>query len=126
LGASGAGLNNGEQFIPTSFVINTKPLEDAGVPVEDKDVEVSINGPKGPVPVTISKNPDGNYEVKVRNTKTSFIYIVIMKRFQYVPVDAGKHNIAVAVKDQPIVNANATINKTSCNASGPGLQVTSR
>jgi len=46
LSATGVGLESGEQFIPSTFDVNARPLKEAGVSVDEKDVDVKINGPK--------------------------------------------------------------------------------
>jgi filamin len=102
--ASGPGLDQGEQFIPSSFDVSAKPLFDAGIPVHPHDIDVAINGPKGPVHPNIKDNKDGTFTVS------------------FTPQDIGRYPIAVSVLGQPITNVSVPVAKTTVNAYGPGLE----
>jgi len=76
----GPGLEKGEQFIPTTFTVDTKILHAHGVPAALSDIDVKVTGPQGLLPLSIEPVEDGTFHVG------------------YTPVDNGRHAITVALK----------------------------
>jgi filamin len=102
--ASGPGLDSGEQFIPSNFTVDARPLTDNGVKVLPDDIEVKVSGPNGPLQPAIKDNKDGTFDVS------------------FTPNDIGRYPVAVSVLGQPIAQVSVPVSKTSATAYGPGLE----
>lgn len=105
----GPGLEKGEQYIPSNFTINAKPLKEKGVAPDANDFKVNVGGPEGPIPAEVKDNGDGTYDVT------------------FVPQAPGRHNVGVTLKDKPLYTTSVPVDKSAtdpskCTASGPGLE----
>eukprot|EP01101_Sappina_pedata_P002915 TRINITY_DN1312_c0_g1_i2.p1 TRINITY_DN1312_c0_g1~~TRINITY_DN1312_c0_g1_i2.p1 ORF type:complete len:1238 (+),score=740.08 TRINITY_DN1312_c0_g1_i2:52-3765(+) len=101
--AYGPGLEKATQFVPTDFTVDSKVLEEAGIPVNADDIEVTIVGPSGNIEPTKKKNDDGTWNVA------------------YTPNDVGRTDIKVVVKGVPIATKSVPVGKAGISASGDGL-----
>lgn len=106
--ASGDGLTQGEQFIPSRFTIDASPLVENGQTVTPNDIDVKVTGPKGPVETHVKDNNDGTFTV------------------EFTPQEVGRYPVSCSVLGQPITNTSVPVAKTSCSAYGPGLEKASQ
>ena len=110
--AAGPGVNDGENINtkPTHFTITARDKHGEPVGEGHHNVAVEIQGPKGPVHADVKDNGDGTYDVN------------------YLPADAGNHNVAATINNQPIngfpksVLIKPCVVTGNCTASGPGVE----
>jgi filamin len=104
--AFGPGLEKGVSFQPTEFTVAARRMWDNQVPVDNHDLRVDINGPKGKLPTEIQNNQDGTFTVR------------------YEPLDPGRHAVSIFVLDKPVAETPyyVPIDKAGFNVYGPGLE----
>jgi len=109
--AYGPGYEKAETGVPTEFTIEAINAHGRRLAAGGTPFRVTMEGPNGPVGVTVNDNADGTYTAK------------------YQAADAGKHTIEVTLFEKQISNSPKTINATrsgpelgQVKAYGPGLE----
>jgi len=108
---TGPGIRKGVPHnLPTHLVIHAKDKNGEPVPNGNDDFKVTVNGPKGAVPVELEDKDDGTYVAT------------------YTPVDLGDHTVEVKLADQHVakspyhVTSRPAADKSQTKVSGPGVK----
>ncbi|KYQ96878.1 gelation factor [Tieghemostelium lacteum] len=107
--AYGPGLEGGLVGQPAKFKIQSR--DDNGQPLTEGGDEfaVTVTGPNGQIPASLSDNGDGSYDAS------------------YTPVKGGEHTVVVTIRGEPLAQGsshptifNSDVNQSYCE--GPGFE----